>query len=180
MKTWYAFGQIIRFRPWLYIANLITWTLRQFIFILPGLFMREFFNILTADSQTGWGIGMLILVMAVSMTASTSVITGSAYVNALFKHYSYSLLRKNLMARILSYPGAQAVPYSPGDTISRFGGDVEEVVMFTHRIIEAFSVTASAVVALALMVSIDPTITLIVAGPMIVVGLVTNLMGQRG
>ena len=179
MKTWQALVQIIRFRPWLYVANLILWSLRQLIFILPGLFMREFFNILTEESQTGWGVGTLIVVMAFSLTASTTIITGSAYVNALFKHYSFALLRKNLMARILTYPGAQAVPYSPGDTISRFGGDVEEVVMFTHRIIEAVSVTASAVVALVLMINIDPTITLVVAGPMMVVGLVTNLVGQR-
>jgi ATP-binding cassette subfamily B protein len=54
-------------------------------------------------------------------------------------HFRYwfrtgALLRKNLLTRILERPGAQAVPGSPGEAISRFRDDVSTATEFTLNI----------------------------------------------
>ena len=37
-----------------------------------------------------------------------------------------ALMRHNLLARVLTHPGAQALPASPGEAISRFRDDAHE------------------------------------------------------
>ncbi len=68
-----------------------------------------------------------------------------------------TLLRKNLLGRILQQPGARALPDSPGEAISRFQGDVFEIPLFALWMNDLSSAVVTAVVALSLMFASAPS-----------------------
>ena len=52
-----------------------------------------------------------------------------------------TLLRKNALARILEYPGAKALPASPGEAISRLRDDVNDIPAFLTWLFDPFDHT---------------------------------------
>jgi ATP-binding cassette subfamily B protein len=90
-----------------------------------------------------------------------------------------SLLRRNMLARILGLPGARVLKESPGEAISRFREDVEyteETVSWTVDLIGAFLFSA---MAFAVLVTVDVVITVLVFLPLVVVILVVERAGSR-
>jgi ATP-binding cassette subfamily B protein len=91
----------------------------------------------------------------------------------------YTLLRANVLAHIMARPGARAVPYSPGEAVSRLRDDVDATMQTLNFIPFTVGDTAFAVVALALMTSISPAITVMVAVPLFAVLIIAQLASAR-
>ena len=72
-----------------------------------------------------------------------------AYFN--FRYTIEALLCRNLFERILERPGASAVPGSPGEAISRFREDVNEVAFFMAELLITLAFGLFAVVAVVVM-----------------------------
>ena len=95
------------------------------------------------------------------------------------------LVRRNLLRHVLARPGAAALPYSIGETISRFRDDAylaEDSVDWTDEIVSQGLV---ALVAFAVLLYVNAHMALVVVLPLlIVVLLLSNLMryadGIRG
>ena len=83
-----------------------------------------------------------------------------------------TLLRKNLLKYILKRPGAKALPDSPGEATSRFGGDVFEIPLFALWLNDIQGSMLFGIIAIVIMLSINPTITLIAIVPFIFVGFI--------
>jgi ATP-binding cassette subfamily B protein len=61
-----------------------------------------------------------------------------------------TLLRKNSLARLLQYPGASALPASPGEAISRLRDDVIAIPSFLKWIFDPLAQLATMVVGVAI------------------------------
>ena len=62
MRTWRFLWGLIRYRPGLYLADVVIWTLFFASPLVPGLITREIFNVLTGDAQATFGVwGLLAL-----------------------------------------------------------------------------------------------------------------------
>jgi ATP-binding cassette subfamily B protein len=113
------------------------------------------------------------------IVAIALVRTGFIFVDIIV-HFRYrftvgALLRRNMLNRILDRPGARAVPGSPGEAISRFRGDVQEVVGFLSQLPFLLGFGLFTVIALAVMMRINARITLFVFVPLALVILIANL-----
>ncbi len=175
-KSWHYFIEIIRYSFWLYVGVVV---MRLFIFTvtpqLTGLVMRQFFNVLSGDAVvrlTPEAIAALIVGLAL---ARAVVILLDMYASNLYNFRSGALLRKNLLTRILERPGAQAVPQSPGEAISRFRDDVNNTSEFTSQIPFIFGQGLFAIVALITMLRISPRVTLFAYTPFVIVVVMGNL-----
>jgi ATP-binding cassette subfamily B protein len=105
--------------------------------------------------------------------------TGFIFVDILV-HFRYrftigALLRKNMLNRILDRPGARAVPGSPGEAISRFRGDVQEVVGFLSQLPFLAGFGLFTVAAVVIMTRINARITFFVFVPLALVVGIANL-----
>lgn len=174
-RAWRFFGRMITYSPWLYLAILI---LRILIFgaapQLIGLVMREFFNSLSGSPNLGLSVEA-IAALVVGLAAARAVIIFAD----IFSHFLYgfrtgALLRKNLLVRILERPGAQAVPQSPGEAISRFRDDVNNAVEFTGQLPFIVGQALFAIVALYILLRISVVVTLVAYVPFVVIILVGN------
>ncbi len=63
MKTYQFMWRMIRYRPWLYLANGLLWALIHVFPLLPGLVAREFLDTLSGDARFTFGICCLIALL---------------------------------------------------------------------------------------------------------------------
>ena len=180
LPTWKYLGKLGLYRPGLFVAllviNLVVFAVG---FQVTGLLMRAFFDGLTGDAQVRFGPYALSALVVATALARTVFIFGDISLNV-FSRFTYrALLRKNLFSSILDRPGAQAVPGSPGEAISRFRGDVEEFSGFVVELVFPFSFCVFAIIAMVVMIRTNARIALIVFLPMAVVTVLANLAAQR-
>jgi ATP-binding cassette, subfamily B, bacterial len=179
VKTWRYLLHLLRFRPWLYGLNMLAITMHLLLDMVPGLLSREFFNLLTHDARVRFSLETIVALLVAASVARFFSSFGLGLTNIPFMFEVGGLLRKNMLARILQCPGARAVPQSPGEAISRFRDDVDEIVgsfMWFNDLI-AFAIFTA--IGIVVMLHINAYLTLCVFLPLVVVVGVTNLMGQR-
>lgn len=174
MPTWKMMGKLNRHQFWLYLLNSVSLVTFYVLGQAPGLLLREFFDRLTNSSSATFGIWTIIaLIAAVSL--------GREFLRLLafgaWTHYFFGvgdLLRKNVFNRILQRPGARSIPRSPGEAISRFDGDVDEIPVFIIWTNDLLGFAVFAIIAVIVMLQIDATITLVVFAPLTVVIIFSN------
>ncbi len=167
-------AQLVRFRPRLWGANTFCITALVLADMAPGLIAREFFNRLTGSAQADLGLPSLIALLIAASLGSAAFLMGCQVTNAPFMLTAAALLQKNLLARILQLPGADALPSSPGEAISRFRDDADEITSTMIIFNDMIAMSIFAVIAAVIMLKINATITVGVFLPLVlIVGVVT-------
>lgn len=174
LPAWKVILKTIQYRTDLWLANWFAMMITMLFFQIPALVLREFFNILAGDTSAGLNLWTLIALMFAAEMGSNLGIYGLMVTNVPFFMNSMTLLRKNLLKHILRRPGASALPDSPGEAISRFGGDVFEIPLFALWLNDIMGSLAFSIIALIVMVQISPTITGLAMLPFIVVGIIAG------
>ena len=175
VSTFQALLKIARFQPGLFMLDGVLQIPRQLSFLIPGLIIRECFNLLTREQRFTSDLTWLLVLIVAAGFVRVGFIYISAFIDQYVQNYAGALLRKNLMQRILQLPGARALPYSPGETITRLGGDVTEITTFISEVFQLFGIACYAGVALFIMAQINPLITVTVAVPLIIVTIIASI-----
>jgi ATP-binding cassette subfamily B protein len=179
MRTWEYVWQLIRFRPGLFILNTILAIIIALMILAPGWLAREFFN--TLEGTTVLGIGWVIALLVMTALGRVASNMGIVAVDVTFRFHTSALLSKNLFKHILSVSGSRALSSSSGEAVSRFRDDVQEAGVFIGYpvLIDTISSTFMMLVALAVMLWIDPWITISVFLPLMIVVVVANMASKR-
>lgn len=169
-KTWRVILALIRFRPWLYLA------LGVFEVLFFGVFPQivawitySFFDALTGSAPAGLDVWGLIALLVATALVRVAAIFGDVAVYFNLQYAMAALLRRNVFERILQRPGARAVPGSPGEAVSRFRDDVDEIAHFMAESLILAGFGFFAVIAFVVMLRINARITLVVFVPLVAV-----------
>jgi len=155
-----------------YLINASAWTVMFIIPLFVGLVVRAIFNDLTGEAPTSIGLwGLLALIAGLTLGRVIAILAG-IYNNTTLLNKSSGRIRRNLLGRVLARPGADALPGSSGEAISRFGGDVHELELATEWYSDLPGLIGTTMICLAVMGSIHLTITAIIFAPMVVILLV--------
>ncbi|MBZ0282313.1 MAG: ABC transporter ATP-binding protein/permease [Anaerolineae bacterium] len=178
MKPWQAILRLIRYQPvlWLFLFGS---TLVVMLMVQPqAIGIQRYFDLLSGKAVT---IGLWGLVGVQIATRIARVIANliNLRTRVPFLVRTQTLIRRNLLAHILSRPGARALPGSPAEALSRFKGDAEEIPLFTTGITDFIGAAAFNLIAVFTMLSISIPVTLVALAPFFVVTLVANLAGKR-
>ncbi len=163
LQTWRYLWRLTRFRPDLYLLLGVLETM--FFGVTPqitGFLIRAFFDTLTGESPIKVGVYGVVALLVATALARVIFIFADVAVYFRFQYSIAALLRKNLFEHILDRPGARAVPGSPGEAISRFRGDVNEIAYFLSESMILTGFGLFALVAVIVMLRINVRITLIV------------------
>ena len=179
LKDWQIIWRVIRFRPGLYAANLLLMVLMLLAVQVPALVVREYFNLLSDQSQANFGLWTLIAFLVVSALVEFTMRFGLVYTRVTFVLTSSAMMHRNMFEHILGRPGARPMPGSAGESISRFRGDVDEIMQFTMWMRELAGLFSFTLIAVVVMVSINPLITLVAFTPLLLVIVVANLTMSR-
>lgn len=172
LPTWRVILDMIRYRPNLWIPNLISIIIFMMAFQLPAFATAWFFDLLTGDAPASVGIWTLVAMLFGSALGRIGGFFGVVYFNVPFFVHTMTLLRKNMFTHILRRPGASALPDSPGEAVSRFRGDTFEIPLFALWINDILSMLAFSSVALYVMYQINARITVVVMVPFLIIAMI--------
>jgi ATP-binding cassette subfamily B protein len=179
LPSWRIVLRLIRYRPWQWTLNLLAMFVLVGSFMLPGIFMREFFNLVEGDPSARFGLWAIVGLLLASEVAGVGGLFGLVLTNVPFFVHTLAMLRHNMLSRILRRPGAAALPDSPGEAISRFRGDTFELPLFALWLNDLIGLLVSSAAGLAIMFSIDARVTLFVVLPFLVVAFISNAATKR-
>jgi len=179
MNHWQSVVRTVSYVRWYWIGNMGGITLLFLAFQIPGLVNREFFNLITGDEPASFGLWtMVALIFAGGLGRIGGIIVTMA-TNIPLSFRIGALLQKNMLGRIFQLPGASGLSGSAGESISRFRGDVDETRRFPLRLNDWIASIVNGIISIAIMMWIDPYITLICLVPILAVMGIVYVMRMR-
>ncbi|MGI8643675.1 MAG: ABC transporter transmembrane domain-containing protein, partial [Thermomicrobiales bacterium] len=169
LPTWRYLVKMLRYAPWLCLAHALLWFVMNASALLPGLIGRAFFDALTGEANVSTGTTALIILLVVIALGRATLWLIAGFVEIVTRFTMSGLVRRNLLQHILERPGAAALPYSVGETISRFRDDgyaAEDNVDWTNEIVGEGLI---ALAAWGILLAIDVRLTLVVIVPLVLV-----------
>jgi ATP-binding cassette subfamily B protein len=179
MKTWRLALKLIAARPWIYAGGFSLWILFLALPLATGLITREFFNALTGDAPVSLGVYVLVGLLLGTEALRVAALLGCMALWWTFWYATEALLRTNMLAWLMRGPGTRLLPGTAGEAVSRFRDDVWEMVLFLDTWLDVSGELVFTAIALAIMVQIDPTITIVVFLPMVGIVAITHVAGTR-
>ena len=179
MKTWQMVWGVVSYVRWWWFGNLVDITIIFLGFQVPGLVNREFFNYITGDAPARLDLWAMVAVLVAGGLARLGGIFVTVGTSVPMQYRIAALLQKNMLGRILSLPGANALDGSAGETISRFRGDVDETRWYPLRLNDWLASIVNGVISIAVMVWINPYITAVALIPILAVMGIVYVMRMR-
>ncbi|MDB5075589.1 MAG: transporter ATP-binding protein [Chloroflexi bacterium] len=177
LATWRYLFEMARFAPRLYLLHFVFWSAMILLALLPGLIARAYFDTLTGHAHVPSGTtGLIVLLVLIAIgRAALWLIAGFVEINLRFT--MSGLLRRNLLRHVLNRPGAQALPYSIGETISRFRDDAYQAEDCLDWTDEILGQGLFALVAFLVLLHIDARMTLVANLPLVIVAAAARRAG---
>jgi ATP-binding cassette subfamily B protein len=175
LPTWRYILKMASYRPWLYLLHAVLWSAYSMAPLLAGLIARAFFDTLTGQAHMPVGAAGLVVLLVVLAVSQTAVLLTAGFVEIIMRFTMSGLVRLNLLRNILKRPGAHALPYSIGETISRFRDDAyyaEDAVDWSDEITGQ---ALLAVGAFLVLLHINARMALVAMLPLMVVAIVARL-----
>jgi len=176
IPTWQATWKLIRKGLWPFLLYAVLWWFYLASAVTNGLVERAFFDDLTGVTPAKIGVWGLLAVLAGVHSARMVAFFAKTYGEETFRFVAQALLRKNIVANVLRRPGAQVLPLPSGDALNRLRDDVGELADFPTWLPHVLGNLSTAVIALVIMFTIHPTITLVAALPLIATFVVGRYM----
>ena len=186
LSTWTFNKRIVAYQFWTFALHSFFTILAFSLEVVPGAIVKAIFDGISGEPASiaglalgektlGWLIALYVLLDLGRLFLSF----GSEWYGWTFRLVTGALIRRNLFASILRRTGDTALPVSPGEAINRFRSDVGEVTDFPLWFPDQIGKWAAAILAIAIMASINLTITLIIFVPLSGVILLTRLVWGR-
>lgn len=179
MRTTRMIWELIWYRPHYYIVDSILWILLYLLILVPGLILREFFDLLAGQSRLGLNLPMLIVAQLAASGVSFLAIWLGGLVDIRFRFNVSMLLRRNMLAGILNRPGAQALSESVGEAISRLRDDTQQAENAADWTIDAIGQALFALAAFLILLDINVQMTLWVFLPLVAVVATVQVASNR-
>ncbi len=180
-RAWWYLWRLARYHFALYLI-MGTMICTFYLFpLLPGLVVRQVFDLVTANRQVDTSVWTaMALLVGIAVTQVAALITAVMLENTT-QQIASALLRHNLLERLFQRPGASALPAgsSPGEAVSRFRNDIQVVINFLTWTMDPIGQATVTLVALGVLVSINPLIAVAVFLPLVFVLVVVNLANRR-
>jgi ATP-binding cassette subfamily B protein/ATP-binding cassette subfamily C protein len=175
LPGWQLLWQLICYNPQLYLIDNCFWIFIMGLPAIPGLIIREFFNSLTGKAQFGLSPWSFIAGFLALNLGHIAVIFAGRITKTQHRFTMSSLLRRNLLERLLNNPHAQIIiangdtdkTVSQGELISYFRDDIEQIEDNVAWISEIFGEGIFAILSLVILLSVNLPMTLFVFLPLI-------------
>lgn len=186
LSIWRLLWQMLRYAQRLYSIDALLWLFILGLPIVPGILIREFFNSLTDQSRFDLGAWVWIgLLLAAGLARVIAILVGRI-TKTQHRFLMSGLVRHNLFIELLKRPGtelatgrADGPKASPGEILSYFRDDafqIEDTVVGTNEI---FAAGVFAIASVILLLSVNPTMTLLVFLPLCAIATLAHYAEHR-
>lgn len=140
--------------------------------------MQWFFDRATEGSSDYMWLAAPLIFIALIRAVRVGTFFAAFYAWITYIYHIQAILRTNMLAGIMRWPGRN-LPASPGEAMSRFRDDVDEVVEYVESWVDFWGRLVFAIVSIIIMTNINWKITLVAVLPLVVVTLLNNFSGNR-
>jgi ATP-binding cassette subfamily B protein len=175
----HVLARLLGFQPWHYAGNLVLQILRFGLLLAPGMLVRELFNWLTDRAPLSWGFWSLVALLAAVALARVAALLGAVALESRIYFRAAAWLRTNLFEALLRRPDARGLPLPSGEIANRLDADAGAMPMHLNGLFFMAGTAAGALIAVGLMLSINPALTLVVLLPMLATSLVVTAASAR-
>ncbi|MVO98842.1 ABC transporter ATP-binding protein [Paenibacillus lutrae] len=169
MSTRPFLWRMAAYHPRLFWTGVLQWLPFNLSPIFIGLLMKLFFDNLTGYTDTPLSPWIIVVLFAVNVLVTLISIRLASRTETELNFRMKGLIRQNLLAHILRQPGARAVPGSPGEAVSQFRDDVEQLADTFRNFNLLIVKTISFISAVAVLFYMNTAMTLGVILPLLVV-----------
>jgi ATP-binding cassette subfamily B protein len=174
LPTWRYTLQMARYAPRLYLLHALLWSVMNVLSLVPGLIARAFFDTLTGAALAPGGVAGLLGLLGLLAVGRAALWLVAGFVEITFRFTMSGLVRRNLLRLVLARPGASALPFSIGETISRFRDDAYEAEDNMDWTDEIISQGLFAAVAFGILLYINASMALVVILPTVAVAAIAQ------
>ncbi|MFC0329765.1 ABC transporter ATP-binding protein [Paenibacillus sepulcri] len=171
-------GRLFRYNPVLYLVNGLLWGLFHAMPVGIGLGMKWYFDRATTQSHDYLWLALPLIVVALIRFSRVGMFFIAFFKWVTYIYHLQAVLRRNMLAGIMRWPGRN-LPASPGEAMTRFREDVDEVVEYVESWVDFWGRVIYAVTCIVIMARINWQITMVAILPLVVVTLFNNLSGNR-
>jgi len=168
---------LIRNQPIRYGASLMVWVSIWVMPIFAGFIAAAFFDSLTGQNA-GWNVTTLIAAMWAYVAIRILFVFSGMRLHSELLFRAAAGMRSAMLSWIFSLPGARPVEETPGEVVSRFRDDVEHTIEAYDFTVDVAGSVISAIVAVVVLITIDPVITLVVFAPLLLVIVIASRTGS--
>nr|WP_217504783.1 ABC transporter ATP-binding protein [Paenibacillus taichungensis] len=158
--------------------NGLSWCIFHSLPLAIGIGMQWFFDRATAGSSDYMWLAAPLIFIALIRAVRVGTFFAAFYAWITYIYHIQAILRTNMLAGIMRWPGRN-LPASPGEAMSRFRDDVDEVVEYVESWVDFWGRLVFAIVSIVIMANINWKITLVAVLPLVIVTLLNNLSGNR-
>lgn len=179
MRTLKLMWRLIKYRPWLYLLNMVLWAIIEVFPVLPTLIVKVLLDSFGANlglTEEFWWFVVGIAAVYFGRIAFTYAGT-SSYVYYSFS--STSLMRQNLLKAILKRPGAQALSFSPSEALNRLRDDVQGVDELVGWPMDVFGKFLCALTSVAILLTVNVQVTLVIFIPLFIILVLIQQVKKR-
>ena len=174
-QGWKLLWNLICYQPKLYTIDTCFWILITGLPAIPGLIIREFFDSLTGKAQFGLTpLAWIALLLALNL-GHIGIIFAGRLTKTQHRFTMSSLLRRNLLERLLNNPTAQPMivnsktekAISQGEILSYFRDDAQQIEDNVAWVSELLGEGIFAILCLVILLSVNVQMTLFVFLPLV-------------
>ena len=165
-------------RLW-FLAASAGWVTYHGLPLVPGLLGKAFFDTLQHTGWAGFSPLTIASMVAAAGLARVAVILGASVATARWRFAARSLVQRNVLDHILHRPGVQAVTGTVGESVATMRDDSEAISKFGDWTSDMLGAVVFAAGGVAILLSVDARVTLLVMAPLAVVMLVANSFRAR-
>lgn len=171
--------RLIRYRPWLYLVDILAWIAITLSELLPGLLAKAFFDALTGHAPFGLNVWTVVALVGAAALLYMMTILSGGLADIRHRFTMSALLRHNMLTTLLKRPGATALPGAVGEVINTFRDDAETVEDTISWSVDQISIFVFVVAAVGTMVSINAQIALFTLLPLAAIVITARAASNR-
>lgn len=177
VPIWKVVWRLIANTPVRYASSALVWISIWTMPLAVGLIAAAFFDGL--GGEAGWNVPTLVAALWAYVAVRIGFVLIAMRLHSSLLFRAASGMRRSMLRWLYTLPGAQPVSETPGEVVSRFRDDVTHTIEAYDFTVDLIGSIVSTTVAVAILLTIDPTITAIVFTPIIVVIAITSRLGTR-
>lgn len=176
LSTWRLAWRLARYQPGILLLSFAFFVAASSSMLLIGWLLQQIFNTMNGGRPVGLGLYAIIAALAAVEFARIAA-SWAGVVRSMYFERLGGLIRLNLLRAQLASGGSPAgtLPTSPAEAVSRFRDDVEDFLAFLEIAVFVAGELLFAGGSIAIMMSIDPLITIAVVLPLLTVVFSTRM-----
>ncbi|HUP14965.1 MAG TPA: ABC transporter ATP-binding protein [Acidimicrobiia bacterium] len=179
VSTFRILWEMVKYRPGRFLFCMSMWTLVHGSPLLFGILIGQVFDRLAVGqplAETAWGPVIVFAILAIGR--NLIIWLGDIVWISHWNEHALQLQR-NLLRWLLEAPRARVMPLSPGEAVSTFRDDVEDLLEYLENWVDMGGLVTFGVGAVIVMGAIDLRLTGLLLIPLVLTGILTQAVGPQ-